>query len=135
VYCGSREGVAIQTTLANLQSSVGNLPVLKVTYETPGSRKQTPTRLDLVTKKRPMFAYEQEVRIILSTENDVPTNPEQETGGKGLDWIPETNVESIRVHPEADAAFMETVKAVVAQYAPALRDRVAWSDMNAAPPF
>lgn len=135
VYCGSREGVAIQTTLAKLQSSVGNLPVLKVTYETPGSRKQTPTRLDLVTKKRPMFAYEQEVRIILSTENDAPTNPDQETGGKGLDWIPETNVESIRVHPEADAAFMETVKAVVAQYAPALKDSVAWSDMNAAPPF
>jgi hypothetical protein len=135
VYCGSREGVAIPTTLSKLQSSVGNLPVLKVTYETPGSRKQTPTRLDLVTKKRPMFAYEQEVRIILSTENEVPTNPEQETGGKVLDWIPGTNVESIRVHPEADAAFMETVKAVVAEYAPALKDRVAWSDMNSAPPF
>ena len=45
-----------------------------------------------------------------------------------------TNVESIRVHPEADAAFMETVKAVVEQYAPTLIDRVAWSDMNAARP-
>jgi hypothetical protein len=44
-------------------------------------------------------------------------------------------VESIRVHPEADAAFMETVKAVVELYAPALKGNVAWSDMNAAPPF
>lgn len=135
VYCGSPEGVAIQTTLAKLRASVGNLPVLEVSYEIPGSRKQTPTRLDLVTKKRPMFAYEQEVHIVLSTENDPQEGPKQETPGKGFDWIPETNVESIRVHPEADAAFMETVKAVVEQFAPALKDCVTWSDMNAAPPF
>jgi hypothetical protein len=135
VYCGSPEGVAIQTTLAKLRASVGNLSVLKVSYEIPGSRKQTPTRLDLVTKKRPMFAYEQEVRIVLFTENDAQAGPEHQTRGKCLDWIPEANVESIRVHPEADAAFMETVKAVVAQYAPALKDSIAWSDMNAAPPI
>ena len=80
-----------------------------------------------------MFAYEQEVRIVLSTENEADADPE--VPGKALDWNPEDNVESIRVHPEADAAFMETVKAVVRDYAPALKDSVAWSDMNAAPPF
>jgi hypothetical protein len=79
VYCGSSEGVAIQTKRAKLRASVANLPALEVTYETPGSRKQTPTRLDLVTKKRPMFAYEQEVRIVLSTENDVQEGPEQDS--------------------------------------------------------
>jgi hypothetical protein len=134
VYCGSAEGIAIQTTLPKLQASVGQIPVLKVSYEIPGSRKQTPTRLDLVTKKRPMFAYEQEVRIVLSTENE-KADTETEVGGKALDWNPQENVESIRVHPEADGAFMETVKAVVQGYAPALKDSVAWSDMNAAPPF
>src|SRR5436309_9318448 len=36
---------------------------------------------------------------------------------------------------KADTAFMETVKAEVEQYAPALKDSVAWSDVNAAPPF
>jgi hypothetical protein len=133
VYCGSPEGVAVQTTLAKLQASVGQIPVLKVSYEIPGSRKQTPTRIDLVTKKRPMFAYEQEVRIVLSTENEADADPK--VPGKALDWNPEDNVESIRVHPEADAAFMETVKAVVRDYAPALKDSVAWSDMNANPPF
>ena len=133
VYCGSPEGIAIQTTLPKLQASVGQIPVLKVSYEIPGKRKQTPTRLDLVTKKRPMFAYEQEVRIVLSTENEADADPE--VTGKALDWNPEDNVESIRVHPEADAAFMETVKAVVRDYAPALKDSVAWSDMNTAPPF
>ena len=107
---------------------------MKVSYEIPGSRKQTPTRLDLVTKKRPMFAYEQEVRIVFSTENE-NTDSESEVRGIALDWNPENNVESIRVHPEADAAFMDTVKAVVQDYAPAWGDRVAWSDMNAAPPF
>jgi hypothetical protein len=135
VYCGSPEGVAIQTTLPKLQASVGEIPVLKVSYEIPGSRKRTPTRLELVTKKRPMFAYEQEVRIVLSTENDDPADSGPEVRGQAIDWSPETNVESIRVHPEADGAFMDTVKAVVQDYAPALGDSVAWSDMNAAPPF
>jgi hypothetical protein len=133
VYCGSPEGVAIQTTLPKLQASIGKIPVLKVSYEIPGSRKQTPTRLELGTKKRPMFAYEQEVRI-LSTENEDPAASGPEVRGKVIDWSPETNVESIRVHPEADGAFMDTVKAVVQDYASALRDSVAWSDMNAAPP-
>ena len=45
VYCGSPEGVAVQTTLAKLQASVGSLPVLKVSYEIPGNRRQTPTPL------------------------------------------------------------------------------------------
>src|SRR5436190_24214495 len=100
-----------------------------------GSRKQTPARLELVTKKRPMFADEQEVRIVLSTGKDDAADSGPEVRGKAIDWSPETNVESIRVHPEADAAFMDTVKAVVQDYAPALGDSVAWSDMNAAPPF
>jgi hypothetical protein len=134
VYCGSPEGVAIQTTLPKLQSSVGNIPVLKVSYETPGSRKQTPTRFDLVTKKRPMFAYEQEVRVVLSTENE-EADSKLELPGMAVDWNPERNVESIRIHPEADGAFMDTVKAVVKDYAPALEDAVAWSDMNGGSAF
>ena len=131
IYCRSIEGVAVQTTLARLRESVGGLPVYRVTYQIPGSRKQTPTLPDLVAKKRPMFAYEQEVRVVLSTD----AKDDAEVLGYGAEWDPEKNVESILVHPEADNSFMETVTAAVEHYAPALKERIAWSAMNARPPF
>ena len=135
IYCRSAEGVAVQTTLAKLKASVRGLPVYRVTYEIPGSRKQTPSLPDLVAKKRPMFAYEQEVRVVLSTDGKGEADPEQETLGHTLEWDPEKSLESIRVHPEADYSFMETVTAAVEVWAPALKDRVDWSAMSARPPF
>jgi len=132
IYCGAKEGVAIQTTFARLQSSIGSLPLLRVTYEIPGSRKQTPQLLDLATKKRPMFEYEREVRIVDSKEKG---GREPDVLGYGLDWRPEDHVASIRVHPEADKSFMETVLNVVDQYATRLKNRVVPSEMSAPPPF
>ena len=132
IYCPTSDGVAIQTTLFQLQTSVGDLPVHRVTYATPGSTKRTPTLDDLATKKRPMFAYEQEVRIIHLIDEDGPAPPPV---GFGLPWDCEKHVESICVHPEADQSFMDTVTASVETYAPLLKDRVVWSAMNAQPPF
>ncbi len=90
IYCGSTDGVAIQTTFETLQQSVGELPVYKVTYEILGNRRQTPNLIDLVTKKRPMFAYEQEVRIVRHAAGE--HSPDQETLGYVLEWNPETNL-------------------------------------------
>jgi hypothetical protein len=135
IYCPPAEGVAIQTTFAKLKDSVGDVPLLPVVYETPGSRKVTPTLLDLASKKRPMFAYEQEVRVVLAADGEGEADPKREVLGRILEWDPEKIVESVRVHPEANSSFMETVTAVVRHYAPALEDRVAWSRMNERPPF
>lgn len=132
IYCLSSEGVAIQTTLAKLKTSIGHLKVYPVTYEILGSRKQTPTHIDLSTKKRPMFAYEHEVRIVHLNSEEAP-NPS--ILGFGIDWDIENCVESIRVHPEADTAFMNTVTSTIESYAPSLKDKIAWSAMNAKPPF
>jgi hypothetical protein len=131
IYCPSVEGVAMQTTLARLRESVGDLPMYPVTYETPGAHKQTPTRQDLVTKKRPMFAYEREVRVVLTSGEDA----QPETLGRCIEWDPEKILESIRVHPGADPSFMETVTATVQHYAPSLGGCVEWSAMRALPPF
>jgi hypothetical protein len=131
IYCESFEGVAIQTTLAKLKASVGGLSVVPVIYEIPGSRNQTPSHIDLSTKKRLMFAYENEVRIIHYVEERL----ESIIPGYGLDWDVGNCVESIRIHPEADYSFMDTVTATVERYAPTLKDKVAWSAMNARPPF
>jgi hypothetical protein len=131
IYCRSLEGVALQTTIAKLCESVNDLQVYRVTYGIPGATKRTPTIEDLVTKKRPMFAYEREVRIVKAESDE----PDVAVLGRRLQWNPEMFVESIRVHPEADDSFLEAVTAVVGHYAPALKDNIAWSDMNAAPPF
>jgi hypothetical protein len=76
IYRGSADGVAIQTTFGKLRQSVGELPVYKVTYDIPGSRGQTPDLIDLVTKKRPMFAYEREARIVRHAPNELSANQE-----------------------------------------------------------
>ncbi|MHB8089670.1 MAG: hypothetical protein ACYDH2_15620 [Anaerolineaceae bacterium] len=135
IYCRSVEGVAVQTTVGRLRESVGSLPVYRVTYEIPGIRRQTPTLPDLVSKKRPAFAYEREVRVVLFDDRKDRPDSEQEVLGYGIDWDPEKNLEQIRIHPEADSSFMETVVALVDLYAPTLKDRVNWSEMNARPPF
>jgi hypothetical protein len=133
IYCGSTDGVAIQTTFARLRESIGGLSLYKVAYELPGARRQTPTLVDLVTKKRPMFAYEQEVRVLRDATRGAV--PELEPLGYPLEWDPEHIVQSIRVHPEADFSFLETLTATVAHYAPALKDSVEWSAMREPPPF
>jgi hypothetical protein len=97
----------------------------------PGAAKQTPQLEELATNKRPMFAYEHEVRIIHLADSDAPTPPV----GFGLPWDPEQTIESIRAYPGAGSSFMDTVKATVRTYAPPLTRAVVWSDMNAYPPF
>jgi hypothetical protein len=131
IYCRSVEGIALQSTLTKLKTSVGKLPVYRVTYQVPGSIKQTPALSDLVAKKRPMFEYEREVRVVLFVES----HDGEEALGQGVAWDPEKIVESVRVHPEADDSFMETVKAAVEHYAPVLKGRVVRSAMNERPPF
>lgn len=133
IYCGSTDGVAIQSTLGRLRQSVGELPVYKVSYEIPGSRRQTPNLIDLVTKKRPMFAYEQEVRIVRQVSDDQPAD--QERLGYAIEWDPEINLNSIYIHPDADFSFKETVTEIAAHYAPTLKDDIIWSEMKKLPPF
>ncbi len=96
---------------------------------------RSPVLSDLVTKKRPMFSYEQEVRAVLHAESKDTLRPEQEPLGHTLEWNPERWIDVIRIHPEADCSFMQTVVALVDCCAPGLKDRVTWSAMKAMPPF
>lgn len=131
IYCGSPEGVAIQTTFGRLRQSTGDLPVYPVSYETPGNSRRTATLVDLITKKRPMFAYEHEVRIVRHHRQE---REHSEELGYRLEWNPEKNIEQIRIHPEADNSFFETVSAAVEDYTPALSGRLALSSMKESPP-
>lgn len=128
IYCGATEGVALETNYEKLVHSLNGPKLFQVVYDTPGSNKRTPTVEELVTKKRPMFEYEHEFRIV-QIERGAGEVP-----GISMDWDLEEHVIGVRVHPEADASFMKTVVAAVADYAPALKERVVWSDMRLPPP-
>jgi len=125
---GLFEGVAIQTTIGRLRESVGGLPLYQVTYGIPGATARTPTREDLMTKKRPMFEYEHEVRIVHASDAEI----NEGVLGHPLGWDPEKSVEAIWVHPDADSSFMQTVSAAVE---PALKDHIVWSAMKERPPL
>jgi hypothetical protein len=128
IYCGTTEGVALETNYDKLTASLNGLPLIQVSYENPGNAKRTPTREDLITKKRPAFEYEEEHRILLTDETA------SEESGLPINWNPEEHLVGIRVHPEADTSFMQSVASAIADYAPALKDHVTWSDMRASPP-
>ncbi len=138
IYCPTPEGVAIQTTLGRLKKSVG-LPVVEVDYDPHDGLGPPPEPIKLVTQKRPMFAYEKEVRIVHFGNYSDPKATDRKTLGVEVDWDPEIHVETIWVHPEAGFWFMETVTQLVADLAPKLSHDgiplVAWSKMNAGLPF
>lgn len=138
IYCPSPEGVAIQTTLERLRKSV-RLPVVEVSYGPHGADGITPDVGRLVAQKRPMFAYEQEVRVVLVRDLADADHSDRRTIGAGLEWDPEVHLENIWVHPEAPFWFMESVTDTVRRLAPKLSHedtpRVWWSKMNSSPPF
>lgn len=131
IYCENVDGVALQTTYEKLKQIGGRYPLHPVTYPAPGSNTRTPTHADLVTQKRPMFAYEDEVRIVFHDENDEVGA----TRGVRLDFDFERLIESVRVHPEANDSFFDTVQTTVDTYAPNFAGTVVWSDMALRPPL
>jgi hypothetical protein len=89
IYCGATEGVALETNYDKLVASLTGPTLFQVSYETPGNAKRTPTREDLITKKRPAFEYEQEFRILLTEEGA------SEDTGLPIDWNPEEHLVGI----------------------------------------
>ncbi|MFZ5908638.1 MAG: hypothetical protein ACOYYU_01325 [Chloroflexota bacterium] len=135
IYCPSSEGVAIQTTFERLVKSV-SLPVLEVKYNVTDVEKPLDA-LTLATQKRPMFAFEQEVRIVLV--QDFNDSPNRTTIGASIDWDPELHIENVWIHPDAPIWFPETVTETVRRLAPKLSQdgftNVFFSKMSDAPPF
>jgi hypothetical protein len=82
-----------------------------------------------------MFEYEREVRAIATTETDDPKLDKSGTLGWTYPFEPEKMITSIAVHPDADGTLMEAIVRAVADYAPALSDKIAWSAMREPPPL
>ena len=131
IYCKDKDGVVLKTKYNKLSLIKGQYSLHPVTYQEPGSNNSTPTNSDLATKKRPVFSYEEEVRIIYFDKN----NETGATDGVRLEFDFDNLIESVVVHPEADTSFFGTVKTIVDTYAPNFAGRVEWSDMKLSPPF
>lgn len=131
IYCKTSEGVLIQTSHEKLKKIKGEHAIQPVEYIEAGSNRKTPTHTDLVTKKRPMFSCENEIRIFqLNNENE-----EENVNGIKLKFNFSELVESVRVHPQADIVFYETVQELIKKYIPNFEGVVTWSDMKLNPPF
>jgi hypothetical protein len=134
LFCGPNEGVAISTPWRVLGQAIGNVKLYVLTYCEPGSEIKTPTALELATKKRLMFDYEREVRAIATADTKDSKLIKGEFGFQ-YPIEPEQIIRSIAVHPEAGPELMNTVVRAVNDYAPKLKDKVAWSAMREPPPL
>jgi hypothetical protein len=143
IYSGSFEGVAIQTTLERLRQSVADIvglprpgfpngltSVRPVVYghDAPVLPHEShPYLVDLGVRKRPMFEYEHEVRVVHHRTG------EPQPLGHGFPWEPEAVLESVYLHPASDESFAECVSRLVEAHAPALTRCIQRSIM-AVPP-
>ena len=72
VFCGDKEGVAVQTTVGRLETHFGNIELRKVKYAEPKPLGRTLTIDDVTILKRPFFDFEKEARAILRTDTNDP---------------------------------------------------------------
>lgn len=91
--------------------------------------------LQIASQKRPMFSDEQEVRVLLYDPNDLLNDfkDQQNPLGRSIAWDVSKHIEAIRVHPESDESFSETVAATVRLLAPGLSSSIQRSDMSVTP--
>jgi hypothetical protein len=134
VFCGSNEGIAIQTSWLKLSEVADNLRIGEIVYGHNASKIRTPQLEKVVLRKRQMFEYENEVRIIAHNDTSNPSLIKGEFGFQLL-FDPERSLDTVVVHPEADQSFMDVVVSAVDKYSQPLRDRVVWSTMKERPPL
>ena len=131
VYCPSSEGVAVRTTVGRLETSLPkDIELLPVGYTQ--DFESTTNLWRRVTLKRRMFSYEGEMRAVWHEPDWIKTADENPEGRK-VAWISPRDRTQIRVHPESDASFLETVTHAVRAFAPALEGVVRSSRMAADP--
>ncbi|KKL65406.1 hypothetical protein LCGC14_2155290 [marine sediment metagenome] len=141
LYCGGKEGLAIETTYNKLKNSLDNdsMQIGLVEYidfeEGSGS---------VLMSKRKAFEHENEVRILYgdyerrtelqANREDIYEKLSQELpNGISFEWDIEAVIERIWVHPRATAMYFEVVEDVILKFAPKLVSRLQWSEMKDIP--
>jgi hypothetical protein len=142
LYCGEKEGVALQTTFARLEQSVEGEPILagKIRYEDYETMPPFKEELDHVMYKREGFAFEQEVRLLKADEDHYSklcngTAHEKLSPCLPIPWNIGATIDRILVNPYADDWYLEAVRAAARLADEQLEGRVAWSRLRKPPEF
>jgi hypothetical protein len=141
LYCGSREGVAFQTTYERLDASLPSDVFLgKVTYlDYESGEMPWLSALSPIMHKRAAFAHEQEVRAVIwrsayfvaqgmQPDEFPPAEPTLT-----MPWNAEEVLEHVFVSPYAEQWYRDVVADVLQRFAPTLADRLCWSRMKGVP--
>jgi hypothetical protein len=141
LYCGSSDGIALQTTYEKLDASLpagvylGRVGYLD--YECAPNPPRDP--LSLLMSKRQAFEHEHEIRALIwparSPEGLLPRDLDENTQVINVPWAAEEFLEHIYVSPYAEEWYRDVVTAILDSFAPALKDRLAWSRMRGVPLF
>ena len=134
VFCGEKEGVAVQTTVGALEAHFGNVSIQRVRYEEPKPLGRTLTHEDVALLKRPFFDFEREARAIFRNDTPNPKITKNEFGFQ-FPFDPSELLNGVSIHPEADTSFYETVLWAIDDHAKSLKEFVSWSSMREKPPF
>jgi hypothetical protein len=126
LYCGEREGVALQTTFGRLEASVetANLLVGCIQYRNYLTGDRFDHELDPLMSKRDGFETEQEVRLLHIDLEHYRKLQASDAGVADLvesfpvPWSINGVIEKILVSPYADAMYLEAVQAAVDKWNP-----------------
>lgn len=142
LYCGEREGVALQTTFARLEKSVEAEPILagKIQYADYDTVPPFKEDLDHVMYKREGFAFEQEVRLLKPDQDHHDklcngTVHERLPDHLPIPWNIGATIDRILVSPYADEWYLEAVRAVGRLAGEEVESRVSWSRLRKPPDF
>lgn len=123
IYGRDTNAIAVQTTVGRINESIdssrlsGHSLLLKpVVYEKSEDVQEVLLYEECFFRKRPHFAFEEEVRISLDTYS--PANPTKKTPyGYSLPAVINVLIECIYVHPDSSEWFVDVVNAIAKHYA------------------
>jgi hypothetical protein len=139
LYCGSHDGIALQTTYEKLDASLPNGIFLgAIQYLDYACDSDAPRdTLALLMRKRQAFEHEHEIRALIwpssSPPGLVPPNLEEDAHVINVPWSAKDSLERIYVSPYAEEWYRDVVVSVMEKFAPELVDHLTWSHMRGVP--
>lgn len=139
LYCGSHDGIALQTTYEKLDASLpegiflGQITYLDYECDT-GPPADT---LALLMRKRQAFEHEHEIRALIwpasAPPGLVPRALDEHARVVNVPWPARDFLERIYVSPYAEEWYRDVVVSIIETFAPELGDRLTWSHMRGVP--
>ena len=141
LYCGSHDGIALQTTYEKLDASLQKGVFLGlVNYRDYECDTEAPgDALALLMRKRQAFEHEHEVRALIwpavTPPGLLPKDLRPDETVINVPWDADRFLEHIYVSPYAEEWYRDVVAAVIKNFAPALDNRLTWSHMRGVPVY